>query len=49
LQPQVSRHPARLRDAGLIRSQRDGRMVYHRLASDVIMQLGPDILATIVH
>jgi DNA-binding transcriptional ArsR family regulator len=48
-EPQVSRHLARLRDAGLIRSQRDGRMVYHRLASDVIMQLGPDILATIVH
>ena len=29
--PQVSRHLGRLREAGLLTSHRDGRMIYHRL------------------
>jgi DNA-binding transcriptional ArsR family regulator len=47
-EPQVSRHVGRLRQVGLIRSERDGKMVYHRFASDVLIQLGYDVLATIV-
>jgi DNA-binding transcriptional ArsR family regulator len=45
---QVSRHIGRLRDAGLVVSSRDGRLVYHRLSTDVINRLGVDLLGTIV-
>lgn len=47
-EPQVSRHVGRLRQVGLVRSERDGKMVYHRFATDVLTQLGYDVLATIV-
>lgn len=47
-EPQVSRHVGRLRQVGLVRSERDGKMVYHRFATDVLIQLGYDVLATIV-
>ncbi|HEY3683928.1 MAG TPA: DUF5937 family protein [Streptosporangiaceae bacterium] len=46
---QVSRHLARMREVRLVRSERRGRMVYHRLADDVIMRLGLDYLSGIVH
>lgn len=45
---QVSRHIGRLRDAGLVISSRDGRLVYHRLSTDLINRLGVDLLGTIV-
>jgi DNA-binding transcriptional ArsR family regulator len=46
--PQVSRHIERLRSAGLVTSSRDGRFVYHRLSTDVMMQLGVDLLGAIL-
>ncbi len=36
-----------LREAGLVRSTRDGKLVRHRLATDVIQRLGHDVLATV--
>lgn len=45
---QVSRHIGRLRGAGLITSSRDGRLVYHRLATDVVMRLGFDLMGAIL-
>ncbi|WP_430592197.1 DUF5937 family protein [Humidisolicoccus flavus] len=42
--PQVSRHLRRLKDVGLIVSQRDGRMIKHRLRSDLVYQLGHEYL-----
>jgi DNA-binding transcriptional ArsR family regulator len=46
-EPQVSRTLRILRDAGLVRSTRDGKLVRHRLATDVIQRLGHDVLATV--
>jgi DNA-binding transcriptional ArsR family regulator len=46
-EPQVSRTLRTLRDAGLVRSTRDGKLVRHRLATDVIQRLGNDVLATV--
>lgn len=46
--PQVSRHLARLREADLLISRRDGRMVHHRLNLHRLMQLGVDVLTTIM-
>ncbi|MPY58381.1 ArsR/SmtB family transcription factor [Streptomyces spongiae] len=46
-EPQVSRALRTLRDAGLLRSTRDGKLVRHRLATDVIQRLGHDVLATV--
>lgn len=46
-EPQVSRTLRTLRDAGLVRSTRDGKLVRHRLATDVIQRLGHDVLATV--
>ncbi|MDH6629117.1 DNA-binding transcriptional ArsR family regulator [Streptomyces sp. LBL] len=46
-EPQVSRALRTLRDAGLVRSTRDGKLVRHRLATDVIQRLGQDVLATV--
>lgn len=46
--PQVSRHLGRLRDAGLLVSVRDGRLVRHRLRAHVVASLGRDLLARIV-
>ncbi|TLS42071.1 helix-turn-helix transcriptional regulator [Streptomyces montanus] len=45
-EPQVSHALRTLRDAGLVRSTRDGKLVRHRLATDVIRRLGHDVLAT---
>ncbi|WP_445398422.1 DUF5937 family protein [Streptomyces sp. LE64] len=46
-EPQVSRALRTLREAGLVRSTRDGKLVRHRLATDVIRRLGQDVLATV--
>ena len=46
-QPHVSRMLRQLRDAGLVRSERDGRWVRHRLDTEVLRRLGPDVLTTI--
>lgn len=46
-EPQVSRALRTLRDAGLVNSTRDGKLVRHRLATDVIQRLGHDVLATV--
>ncbi|MGI5195809.1 DUF5937 family protein [Streptomyces sp. CA-288835] len=46
-EPQVSRALRTLREAGLLRSTRDGKLVRHRLATDVIQRLGHDVLATV--
>lgn len=46
-EPQVSRALRTLRDAGLVRSTREGKLVRHRLATDVIQRLGHDVLATV--
>jgi DNA-binding transcriptional ArsR family regulator len=46
--PQVSRHLAKLRSAGLLVSERSGRFVYHRIDVHRLMQIGVDLLRTIV-
>lgn len=46
-EPQVSRAVRTLREAGLVRSTRDGKLVRHRLATDVVQRLGHDVLATV--
>ena len=46
--PQVSRTLRQLRDAGLVQSVRDGRLVRHRLDIEVVRRLGDDLLATIM-
>jgi len=46
--PQVSRHLARLREAGLLTSRRDGRQIHHRLDTDCLMHLGVDVLTSII-
>lgn len=46
--PQVSRTVRQLREAGLVRSERDGKLVRHRLATDVLRRLGDDVLATVM-
>jgi DNA-binding transcriptional ArsR family regulator len=45
---QVSRTIRQLREAGLIGSERDGKYIYHRLATRTVLQLGQDVLATIM-
>ncbi|MFD5735712.1 DUF5937 family protein [Streptomyces sioyaensis] len=46
--PQVSRHLARLREAELLVSRREGRLIYHRLDVARFRHLGVDILQAIV-
>jgi DNA-binding transcriptional ArsR family regulator len=46
--PQVSRHLGRLREANLLRSHREGRMVYHRIDVQRLMYLGVDVLTAII-
>jgi DNA-binding transcriptional ArsR family regulator len=46
--PQISRTVRQLREAGLVRSERDGKLVRHRLATDVVRRLGDDVLATVM-
>jgi DNA-binding transcriptional ArsR family regulator len=46
-EPQVSRALRTLRDAGRVRSTRDGKLVRHRLSTDVVRRPGDDVLATV--
>lgn len=43
-QPQVSRHLRRLRDAGLVRSWREGRLVFYALDPTPIDRIGKDLV-----
>ncbi|NGO08964.1 helix-turn-helix transcriptional regulator [Streptomyces sp. HC44] len=45
---QVSRSIRQLREAGLIESEREGKYIYHRLATGTLLRLGQDALATIM-
>lgn len=42
-EPQVSRHLRRLREAGLVRTSREGRMVYYELETDALRRIGEDV------
>jgi DNA-binding transcriptional ArsR family regulator len=44
----VSRHLRRLRTVGLITSQREGRMVHHRLHAVLLLELGRDALTALM-
>ncbi|WP_411153357.1 ArsR/SmtB family transcription factor [Streptomyces sp. A30] len=46
--PQVSRHLAKLRSAGLLTSERSGRNVYHRVDVNHLMHIGVELLRVIV-
>ncbi|TDC73053.1 ArsR/SmtB family transcription factor [Streptomyces hainanensis] len=46
--PQVSRHLAKLRSAGLLTSERSGRYVYHRMDVHHLMGIGVELLRVIV-
>jgi DNA-binding transcriptional ArsR family regulator len=45
---QVSRSLGILRDAGLLVSERRGKLVYHRINAARVLSLGPDILSTLM-
>jgi len=47
-EPQVSRHIRRLREVGLVTSRKEGRMVYHRLRPRLLLDLGVDLLTTVM-
>ncbi|MEV8361787.1 ArsR/SmtB family transcription factor [Streptomyces niveus] len=46
--PQVSRHLAKLRVAGVLTSEKSGRYVYHRVDVDKLMRIGVELLRAIV-
>lgn len=43
-EPQVSRHLRRLREAGLVRTRREGRLVFYTLDAESLRRLGGDLL-----
>lgn len=45
--PLISRHLRRLREAGLVRTQRQGKHVYYSLNTETIASLGPHFLTTL--
>ncbi|WP_226966933.1 ArsR/SmtB family transcription factor [Streptomyces phaeolivaceus] len=47
--PQVSRHLARLREAGLVTVERDGRRAYYQLHLERVRRLGDDLLTALFH
>ncbi|MFE6942211.1 ArsR/SmtB family transcription factor [Streptomyces chartreusis] len=47
--PQVSRHLARLREAGLVTVERDGRRAYYQLHLDRVRSIGEDLLTALFH
>ncbi|MDQ0750030.1 DNA-binding transcriptional ArsR family regulator [Streptomyces africanus] len=47
--PQVSRHLARLRDAGLVTVERDGRRAYYQLTLERVRRIGDDLLTALFH
>lgn len=46
--PQVSRHLRRLREAGLLESEREGRLVRNRLVLRAVYSMGYDLIAAVV-
>ncbi|WP_086846663.1 DUF5937 family protein [Streptomyces coeruleofuscus] len=47
--PQVSRHLARLREAGLVTVERDGRRAYYQLNLERVRRIGDDLLTALFH
>jgi DNA-binding transcriptional ArsR family regulator len=47
--PQVSRHLARLRAAGLVIVERDGRHAYYQLNLERVRRIGEDLLTALFH
>ncbi|GGX43229.1 hypothetical protein GCM10010321_69670 [Streptomyces chartreusis] len=47
--PQVSRHLARLREAGLVTVERDGRRAYYQLHLERVRSIGEDLLTALFH
>lgn len=47
--PQVSRHLARLRAAGLVVVERDGRHAYYQLNLERVRSIGEDLLSALFH
>jgi DNA-binding transcriptional ArsR family regulator len=45
--PQVSRHLARLREAGLVTADRAGRRTYYQLDLDTVRRIGEDLLTVL--
>lgn len=46
--PQASRHLRHLREAGLVHTYREGRVVFYRLNLDGIRSLGPDLIGALL-
>jgi len=46
-EPQVSRHLRRLREAGLVRASREGRMVFYELDAEALKRIGQDFYAAL--
>lgn len=46
--PQVSRHLRRLREAGLLESEREGRLVRNRLVLRAVYSMGYDLISAVV-
>lgn len=46
-EPQVSRHLRRLREAGLVRTSREGRLVFYELDTDAVRSIGPDLISAL--
>lgn len=47
-EPQVSRHLRKLREAGLVRTERDGRFVHYSLDLGEVARLGSDVLTALL-
>ena len=46
-EPQVSRHLRRLRESGLVRTSREGRLVFYELDTDAVRSIGPDLISAL--
>lgn len=46
-EPQVSRHLRRLREAGLVRTSREGRLVFYELDAEAVRSIGPDLISAL--
>jgi len=46
-EPQVSRHLRRLREAGLVRTSREGRLVFYELDTAAVRAIGPDLISAL--
>lgn len=46
-EPQVSRHLRRLREAGLVRTWREGRLVFYSLETAALQRIGDDLISAL--